>query len=302
MAEWDTVALAERIVAAAHLSRGSRYQTIDSLLPLVDQHLRTLVVPELLKVAEDWLTSTVTYAVASGTDTYRLPYRCLRVLDVALLDASGCPQAWFSRATTEQVKQRRTHGWTRPTGVPQYWTMEANSLRLSPVPDAGATQYTLRVRFARRPGRLVDSAGTGVWVVTGIAGATLTISGSGNPENEPAFDLIRGTPGFESLGDDVVNLGGSGGGGTWTVDLEDTSSVTYGDYLAIPGTSPVPQVPLDYLAVLEMSVVEQILRNNGDAQGALSMAEAKVAAMASAQAVLEPRATENTVLVPAWDL
>lgn len=302
MAEWDTAALAERIVAAAHLSRGSRYQTIDSLLPLVDQHLRTLVVPELLKVAEDWLTSTVTYAVASGTDTYRLPYRCLRVLDVALLDSSGCPQAWFSRATTEQVKQRRTHGWTRPTGVPQYWTTEANSLRLSPVPDAGATQYTLRVRFARRPGRLVDSAGTGAWLVTAVDGPTVSLFGTGNPTNEAAVDLIRGTPNFESVADDAVSLGGSGAGTSWQVDLENPGTLAVGDYLALPGTSPVPQVPLDYLAVLEMSVVEQILRNNGDAQGALSMAEAKVAAMASAQAVLEPRATESTVLVPAWDL
>lgn len=297
MAEWDTQAICQRILNKARVPRGGRYQTVAALLELVDQHLRTVVTPKLLTVAEDWLTSTATYSVVAGTATYRLPWRSLRVLDVTLLNASGEPMRRFSRASAEQAKGLRTAGWLRKEGRPELWLVEASSLRLYPTPDVSGT-HTLAVRYARRPGRLVDSAGTGVWVVTSVDGATLSLFGTGNPSNEPAFDIIRGTPGFESLGDDVVSLGGSGAGTSWTVDLENTEGLEVGDYVALPGTSPVPQVPFDYLAVLEESVVEQLLRGAGDVAGAQTAREAKVDLQVSAEAVLEPRASEPAVIVP----
>lgn len=295
MAEWDTQAICERITGKARVPRGGRYQTVASLLALVDQHLRTVVTPKLLTVAEDWLTASVSIPVVAGTATYRLPWRSLRVLDVALLNASGEPLQCFSRASAEQAKGMRTAGWLRLQGRPELWLVEASSLRLYPTPDVSTT-YTLAVRYARRPGRLVDSAGTGVWVVTAVDGATLSLSGTGNPTAVTYFDIIRGTPGFESMGDDAVSLGGSGGGTSWTVDLEQTDGIAVGDYLALPGTSPVPQVPLDYLGVLEESVVEQLLRGAGDVAGAQSAREAKMDLQLSAEAVLEPRASEPAVI------
>lgn len=306
MAEWDTRAIQTRVVEAARLPRGSRYQTLANLLPLLDQHLRTLVVPELLRVAEGWLASTTTYDVVAGTDAYRLPYRSLRVLDVALLDASGRPQVHFSRATPEQTKGRQAEGWIRNSGPPLFWAVEANSLRLYPTPDASDV-YTLRVRYARRPGRLVDSQDSAVWVVDDFNAGTMTVTlrGTESPALNTPYDFVAGTPNFEAVQDDLTVTSPTPlGGGFYSAVLADwTASVVpqAGDYMTLAGTSPVPQVPLDYLSILEMSVEEQLLRNDGDPASAQEMGAARLALMASASAVLEPRATENTVLVPGWE-
>jgi hypothetical protein len=307
MAEWDTQAIQARVVAAARLQRGSRYQTLADLLPLLDQHLRTLVVPELLRVAEDWLAGTATYSVVAGTAVYRLPSRNLRVLGVSLLGADGRPQSHFSRATAEQAKQRRAGGWVKGEGTPAYWLVESNSLRLYPTPDASG-QYTLSVRYARRPGRLVDSEDSTVWVVDSFDSGTMTVYlvGTDAPSTNTPYDFVAGSPNFEGVQDDLtVTSPTTLGGGLYSAVLSDWTGEAVpqpGDYMTLAGTSPVPQVPLDYLALLEMSVEEQLLRNEGDPAAAQSMADAKVALMASASALLEPRAAENTVLVPGWDV
>lgn len=305
MAEWDTRALFTRVTTDARVPRGAQYATIANLLPVLDRHLRALVVPRLLNVCEDWLTQTTTYSVTSGTATYRLPSRNLRVLDVALLDASGNVQCAFSRATATQAKQRREEGWTRETGRPAYWLVEGSSLRLYPTPDASG-QFTLSVRYARRPGRLVDSTGSDAWVVSSYDANTgvVTVVGTGTPTVMP-YDFIRGTPNFDPAQDDMVPaLVSPVTTNIWDVTLADWSGdpPEAGDYMATSGTSPVPQIPLDYITILELAAVEQVARENGDRAGSESARDARLALMESAQSLLEPRADEQVVIVPGYEL
>lgn len=305
MAEWDTRALHTRVTTDARVPRGAQYATIANLLPVLDRHLRALVVPRLLNVCEDWLSQTTTYAVTSGTATYRLPSRCLRVLDVALLDASGGVREGFSRATPSQAKERRQEGWVKATGTPAYWAMDGSNLRLYPTPDASG-QFTLSVRYARRPGRLVDSTGSDAWVVSSYDANTgvVTVVGAGTPTAMP-YDFIRGTPNFESAQDDMVPaLVTPVATNIWDVTLSDWSGAPpeSGDYMATSGTSPVPQIPLDYITILELAGVEQLCRENGDRAGSESARDARLALMESAQSILEPRADEQTTIVPGYEL
>lgn len=311
MAEWDTRAIHTRVTTDARTPRGAQYATIGNLLPVLDRHLRALVVPHLLNVCEDWLSTSTTYAVTSGTATYRLPSRCLRVLDVALLDTSGRAQTRFSRATPTQAKQLQQEGWMGPTGTPAFWAMDGSSLRLYPTPDTSG-QYTLALRYARRPGRLVDStaaAPSGPATVAGISGAPgdlsvqVSPSGAFGTTGSVTVDVLRGTPGFESVKDDVVATVTTGGvylsfaGYTAT-----TLPLAVGDYVTLAGTSPVPQIPLDYITILELAAVEQLCRENGDRAGSESARDARLALMESAQSILEPRADEQTVIVPGYDV
>lgn len=313
MAEWDTRALFTRVTTDARVPRGAQYGTIANLLPVLDRHLRALVVPRLLNVCEDWLTQTTTYAVTSGTATYRLPSRNLRVLDVALLDASGVVQCDFSRATATQAKKRREEGWTRETGRPIYWLVEGSSLRLYPTPDASG-QYTLSVRYARRPGRLVDSQGTDAWTVAEFTPGTgaILLLGYAVPDTTGTFDVLAGRPGFESVQDDIMLSGASqvappsgSSPGIYSATVTGWTASTApqaGDYMATSGTSPVPQIPLDYITILELATVEQLCRENGDRAGSESARDARLALMESAQSILEPRADEQVVIVPGYEL
>lgn len=307
MAEWDTRALFTRVTTDARTPRGAQYGTIANLLPVLDRHLRALVVPRLLNVCEDWLSQTTTYTVTSGTAVYRLPSRCLRVLDVALLDSSGRVRTDFSRATPTQAKERRQETWIRATGTPAYWAVDGSSLRLYPTPDASG-QFTLTVRYARRPGRLVDSTGDVSWVVEGYNTLTgvVTLNGATAPDAAQVYDIIAGQPGFEALDDDApISTVVTVAPGIFTAVLTDPmgfDTLTPGDYMSLAGTSPVPQIPLDYITILELAAVEQLCRENGDRAGSESARDARLALMESAQSILEPRADEQVVIVPGYEL
>lgn len=306
MAEWDTRAMHTRIITDARVPRGAQYRTIDNLLPVLDRHLRALVVPRLLNVCEDWLTQTKTYEVVADTAVYRLPSRNLRVLDVALTDSEGRVRDGFSRATATQAKHRRIEWWIKERGTPTYWLVEGSNLRLYPTPDTSG-QYTLTVRYAHRPGRLVDSQADTVWTVVSFNGltSTVTLSGLTAPVASVGYDFIGGQPNFDAFQDDATLASITpAGAGQWTAMLVDWDgrAPEAGDYMSLAGTSPVPQIPLDYITILELATVEQLCRENGDRAGSESARDARLALMDSAQSLLEPRADEQTVIVPAYEL
>lgn len=290
MAEWDTLAIQERILRDARVPRGSVYSTLDNLLPLLDQHLRTVIVPRLLDVGEDYLAATQSFPVTAGQSVYRLPPRSLRLLQVSMVDPDGRPRAFFSRATPTQVTKFRTYNRVRPTGPVEFWWMEASAIQLYPVPTV-TDGSTLVLRYARRPSRLVspDDCNT-VTVVdpTGV-GTTGTLSLLTGP-----LDIVKGSPGFESLGDNVTfTLNGS----FVTPGPALLAQMEIGDYVCTPGTAPVPQVPLDYLKALEHSVTAQLLRSNGDLDAAAAADAALQATLLSAASDFAPRADEQTTVV-----
>lgn len=311
MAEWDTRALFTRVTTDARVPLGAQYRTISNLLPVLDRHLRALVVPHLLNVCEDWLTQTVTYPIVTGQDVYRLPSRNLRVLDVAMTDAQGRVRRGFSRATAAQAKHRRAEWWIKDKGTPLYWLVEGSHLRLYPVPDTSG-QYTLSVRYARRPGRLVDSQAnapsgpaTMAFISTSPGDLSVNISPAGafGTTGTVVVDVLRGTPGFEPVIDDVTATISTGGAYlNFTGYTAATLPIAVGDYITLAGTSPVPQIPLDYITILELATVEQLCRENGDKSGTESARDARLRLMESAQSILEPRADEAQVVVPGFQL
>lgn len=304
MADWDTQAIQARIVRDARVPKGAQLRTIANMLPLLDRHMRAVVTPRLLEVNEDWLTTTVSIPVVPGTAVYRLPWRSLRILSVSLLDSEGRPRRAFTRATALQTREMRAYGWTRETGTPNYWVIESGNLRLHPIPDVDT--YTLSVRYARRPGALIDSQGFGAWYVFDVHQADQAISiqsPSGSPDADLIYDVVRGTPPFNALADDALVIDVSVTGfNIWRVTFDSLNvgeaGIQIGDYMVPTGQAPFPQIPLDYIPVLEQSVVEQIFRDNGDAEGATMAQNAVAALMASAQANIEPRAAEPEVCVP----
>lgn len=303
MAEWDTQAVCERIANAARLPRGAFYRTVSNLLPLVDQHLRAGVVPKLLAASQGWLTSEASFPVVKGQALYRLPWRCLRALDVSLVNAEGRPVRRFSRATDSQVRHLRQELLLRKEArEPLLWTVEGSSLRLHPMPSESGV-LTLVLKYARRPGRLVDSLtaaprGPAVIVSAALSGSTVTAqispAGAFGTSGNVSLDVIRGTPGFEAAADDVQGMAVTGGA---FVSLPGValSAISVGDYVTLSGTSPIPQIPVDWFPVLESLVKEQLLRDGGDAAGAAAEAQARVLMEQAAMPVLDPRASEPEV-------
>lgn len=290
MAEWDTLAIQERVLRDARVPRGSLYSSLDALLPLLDQHLRTVIVPKLLDVGEDYLAATQSYAVTAGKGTYRLPPRSLRLLEVSLVGPDGRPRAFFSRATSTQVTKFRSYNRVRPAGPPEFWWFEASAVQMYPTPSA-TDGSTLVLRYARRPSRLVspDDCNTVVAIDATGVGTTGPLSLLTGP-----MDIVKGSPGFESIADNITfTLSGT----FVTPGPTLLAQMALGDYVCLPGTSPVPQVPLDYLTALEHSVVAQLQRANGDLDAAAASEAALQATLSSGASNFAPRADEATTVV-----
>lgn len=298
MAEWDTLAIQERVLRDARVPRGSLYSSLDALLPLLDQHLRTVIVPKLLDAGEDYLAATQTYAVTAGQGTYRLPARSLRLLEVSLVGPDGRPRAFFSRATSTQVTKFRSYNRVRPAGPPEFWWFEASAVQLYPTPSV-TDGSTLVLRYARRPSRLVSPADCGT--VDEMSTTTARILSSVPIVGGTRYDVVKASPGFESAGDNIwLNGVTPDGPDAWDVaaDFSVVGNLTEaGDYFCPAGVSPVPQVPLDYLKALEHSVVAQLQRSSGDLDAAAASEAAMQATMTSAASDFSPRADEATTVV-----
>lgn len=298
MAEHDTAALEARIIQDAKIPRGSQYRTGGVLLRMADDQLRAVVLPELLKAGEGHLAATKSVPLVAGVSRVRMPYRAVRLLDVHLLNAEGTPVQRFSRATPTQEREARGQGLVRKSGAPRLWYLEGSTVVLSPAPDATG-RYTLVLRFARRPSRLV--APTAAWRVEEFNPSTLNIvvTGLAAPGVGEMLDVVRGSPGFESALDDVKVTVSTPGVGVSTVQLQDypTESLEPGDYLTMAGTSPVPQLPLDYHAVLAQAVVVQVLKELRDVEGMAAAKSMLDSMLASTLSTIESRSSEPEVIV-----
>ena len=296
MAEFDTSALLARVIQDAKVPRGSQYRDTGVLLRMADDAMRTVILPELLKAGEGHLAATKTVALVAGQSRVRMPSRAVRLLDVALLNAEGVPLHGFARATVAQERELRSLGYLRKPGPPRLWFLEGSTIVLSPAVDvAGA--YSLALRFARRPSQLVLP--TAAATVTAINGGALTMSPSGflgTAGSTVTLDVVKGTPGFESVGDDQQGTI-SGAGAVVTIASTVALNVEVGDYLCLPGTSPVPQIPLDYHPVLSQAIVVQVMKELRDVEG-MTVAQGTLAALlASAQPTIDARSEEPEVIV-----
>jgi hypothetical protein len=121
---------------------------------------------------------------------------------------------------------------------------------------------SLRFRFERQPSQLC--ATTDAAQITNIAGNVVTVNSiSLSWATTMLVDLIKGGPAFVSKGDDLVitnlNIG--------------TSEITFaalpaiaaiGDWIALAGTSPIPQLPYQMFPYLAQCVATKCLEGMAD--------------------------------------
>lgn len=204
---------------------------------------------------------------------YRIPARAWAggVDTVSIVDSNGLesPLAYVDR---EEIPM-----WSgTTTGTPERYSIVGDVIRLLPTPSSAS--YSLRVRFVRRPNRLV--AVSSCAIITAVGSTTLTAtypSGAG----WTSVDVIEGTHGGASLEDSVtVTLSGGSthtrSSGTWA--STGAGAIAAGDYVCSAGTSCVIQVPDVAIAFLIERVTGEVADVLGDSEAArtrLALAEQK---------------------------
>lgn len=272
----NTTELLESIRQRASLpSSGASGTDADSLLRYADEELLTRLVPHVLKVREDHFVVTEDTALVADKARYRIPSRAIggKLRDLLLVDGDSVSN--LVRIPPEDADAYAA------SGTPEAFYMEGSSVVLVPAPSSSS--QSLRMRYHRRPGKLVASDEAALIV----AKTSTTVTLAGTPalwSASSTVDFVKGTSGFECA---AVNVGvATLAADVLTPDDPDTlEDVEVGDYVTLAGYSFFPQVPEDLHPVLAQLVACTVLDAIGDGPG-LERALVKLRELQEASGVL----------------
>lgn len=255
------------------LASSTESLTDTDFLAFMSDELRSYIVPWLLGVREEHLVTYADQSVTSGTASYDIPTRAIagRLRDVLLADSAGNYYS-LPRLEPEWIEDYGT------AGAPAGYYLEANKVVLVPAPSSSGT---LRLKYFRRPGRLVaitdcvtitgiSSAGAGMYTITTGTGSVPTTFTTGE-----TYDVISGSPGFDTKGTDLsVNAVVTGTGGTLTISstFYDAALPAVGDFVCLVNESPVPQVPVEIHPLVAERGLVRALESLGDPKAPVAKA------------------------------
>lgn len=278
MAAGDTTELLADVRERGSIGSDDLRFTDAKLLTAATKELREGVAPLLHAARSEHGVYAYSTSVAASTSTVRIPPRAL--------GGGGLREVrWQSASATRstplvEVSADRAHEWEEATGTPSNYYVRNASVVLLPTPDAAGT---LHMPYYSRPNTLV--ATSSAWQVTAIAGEEMTLSAASCPAT---VDVVRGTPGFETLASDTAVTTVSASVRSFTSTTAAAVGVAVGDWLCTAGESPVVQAPLELHGLLAARTVRRVLKAAGDVRW--QDYEADVAELtALAQQWLSPR-------------
>jgi hypothetical protein len=252
------------------------------ILATATDDMRAAIIPLLMSVREEYFVMSEDVPVVIGTQRYRIPDRAAGqgIREVLWIDADGNVRSMSQL----QVEDGEISAAGPGNGVPYAYRIEWDSIVLTP---AVTTPGTMRVMFVVSPGDLVST--NDAVQITGIDALTSTISASTVPATwvgTEVVDIIRGSAGCEylSLATQITGIVGT--------DITLSSLPTglqIGDWIALEGQSPVPQLPRDLVPLLAHKVVVTVLESMNQ-RSAAEAAEARYQKLiTSALTMISPR-------------
>lgn len=274
MAIGDTTALLRSIRRHTHIpDTHPSFGDADTLADATEELHSYLLPLGMAERQELWAgpSGRFRFPVVNGQSAYPVSPRAVggKLRQVRLVDSQGVP-AILNTYGREDVAR-----WVDDTGLPSGLTVEGSVYRLFPTPRA-LTGYYLEVDVYLRPSELVPVEETAsILGCTAISGG-VTLLVLWTAENDALFslstitlDVVAGTPPFDASAIDVFVASREDlGGGLWNVTLATESTISVGDYLCLPGQSPVVQAPLEWHPLLALKVATRQLASLGDSESA----------------------------------
>lgn len=265
----DDLVRAVRLKAMRPVADGT-FPTTD-VLALADDVQITIIASLLQSTRSGRWAATSDVALSDGVAAYTLPPDALAggLHDLTVVTAEG-----VERDLAEVATGGRPYLPTGDSsgGAPTAYVWEHDQVVLSPTPQ-GVSGHLLRFRYPTRPRRLVSPTGNRV------ADALATVAPPWPSEwssSTETVDVISGSSGRVLASTDVEDVGGDvayPGGASQIASLE-ADGAKEGDYLALPGETPVPWIPESVFPLLVAGTVVELLEALGD-QSHLTVAQAR---------------------------
>lgn len=230
--------------------------TTARILSYGDAEIRSYINPLLLKCREYYLSYDIDTAVNS-TGIYDISTRAVgsSLINACLIDGqSRLDLAWLTEDELTQTDNS-------PRGIPGCY-IKRNQLILLPPTSHGFS--TLRYTINLRQGDMVATSAAAQITAIDTGTNTVTFAASTIPSNfttSLTYDFIQAKPHFDSIG---IDYACSSVTSTTMVFSTLPSRLVVGDWVAIAGQTPIPQIPIDLAPLLEQKVACSILRTLTD--------------------------------------
>lgn len=228
--------------------------------------------------------------LSSGRTTYTISGRTIgtKLRAVRLLGPGNEVQLlnYYSREDVDRA--------INMPGLPSGLVVEGNTFRLFPTPN-NTYNWRMEVSTYVRPGALVPLAQCAPIINAAFNASSTTVTVAIGVDNNDIIvsqylDVVASSPPFDTLVMESVVLSiDEVSPGTREITLDGVLDVTTGDYLCLPGQSPVVQAPLEWHPLLALKVATRELLALGD----MEMASAKIGELKQKQeqasALIRPR-------------
>jgi hypothetical protein len=264
-----------------------------ALLDKLNTEQRLYLTNLLQATRENFRQSTYDITTTAGTKRYAIPPRAVAagIIAVAISNSDG------SRTPLNFFPSWRVQESANPTAGDCY--LEGNELVLYQDPGV----ITIRVLYNRRLSELVLEASARA--ITAINTSTKTVTIAAAPSTftgRTTMDLVKATPHFDTYGIDLACTAIGSGGTSVIFSATLPTSLAVGDYVCVPGETPVCNAPWELHDVLVHKAAHSWLTERGDAKAAgvakLLWGEdgqsGKGSMEGDAMALLSPRVTENS--------
>lgn len=249
--------------------------TADNFYALIDQSIRSKLIPLILKQYEEFYVFPKDYNITSGTSSYDIPTRAINMAlrSVQIVDSDN-PD---TRVNLERLNIEDLYagisGNSRFLVQKNGFYIENNQVVLYPTVTQ-TIQDILRLNYFIRPGQVVDTAACGQIqsIDTNLNQITCTTVPSSFSASG-IFDLVKAQPGFDYLAIDQSLAGLSSNVMTFTDTLP--TKLAVGDWVCPQYQSCIVQVPVELQPLLTQYVVVRVLSAQGDAKLKDAIAELK---------------------------
>lgn len=243
----------------------------DDLLATMSEELQSWLAPRIMSEREEFFVRKYDYTTVAGQTEYRVPPRAMGgAVRQVLLGSTAQNLIPVNRIEPKQLYGAQ-YGYSmagNAFGGNGGYVFRDTVIQFPQDPSSAGS--LLRIHIFQRPNSIV--AEQYVSTITAINPATNTVTVDQIPvafSNTTPFDIVRGTPFFETLAiDQTATISGL----TITFANALPSGVSpyvpsVGDFVCLAGQSPVANIPVEMQPVLTQRLVVKVLEATGDRAG-----------------------------------
>lgn len=259
MVDYTTTELINSIKRRGILPTNQSTFTNTLYLDYATEELLTRIVPTLISLQEEYFVAFED-TVMTADPRYPIPERAYggKLRDIVRF-VDDNTELEVHKIEPEFTREG-DYANTSTNGL--FYYIEGNDVVLFPDTDPG---NVLRIYYYLRPNKLVRVIETGK--ITSIDTNTGVVTLNNTPvawSTSNQFDVINHLPPFQTVASDQTPIAVS----SPTITFSDVSELTVGNYVALRGESPIPQIPVEAHILLAQATVQACLESLSDINGA----------------------------------